>query len=209
MLRFCLKEDLRIPLRTDFRDRVDCSGRYLEEQPNEGNALVRLFGTGQAYQKNLKGVLERRIGQLSGIDSALKRYLERGTEDLPDHPEVFLSNVRGIVNQAFELIWRAEIPDKRIPSEWMAIWKRNEERRIDEWATTFPQGVHRVRLLNLMTGTDRSAPCARHVRRGTYVLMNAVHAFGDFGQHQEGAPIDPGTAYAALHLCVEPRCADS
>jgi hypothetical protein len=25
----------------------------------------------------------------------------------------------------------------------------------------------------------------------------------DFGQHQEGAPVDPGTAYAALHLCVE------
>jgi hypothetical protein len=178
-------------------------GRYLEEQPHEGNALVRLFGTGHAYQKNLKGVLERRIGQLSGIDSALKRYLERGTEDLPDHPDVFLSNVRGIVNQAFELIWRAEIPDKRIPSEWMAIWKRNDERRVEEWETTFPQGVHRVRLLNLITGTDRSAPCARHVKKGTYVLMNAVHAFGDFGQHQEGAPIDPGTAYAALHLCVE------
>lgn len=178
-------------------------GRYLEEQPHEGNALVRLFGTADVYQKNLKAVLERRIEQLSGIDSTLKRYLERGTEDLPDHPDVFLSNVRGIVNQAFELIWKAEIPDKRIPSEWMAIWRRNNERRVDEWETTFPQGVHRVRLLNLITGTDRSAPCAKHVTKGTYVLMNNVHAFGDFGQHQEGAPIDPGTAYAALHLCVE------
>ena len=178
-------------------------GRYLGEQPNEGNALVRLFGTADAYQKNLKGVLERRLGQLNGIDSTLKRYLERGTEDLPDHPDVFLSNVRGIVNQAFELIWKGEVPDKRIPSEWMAIWKRNDERRVDEWETTFPQGVHRVRLLNLMTGTDRSAPCAKYVTKGTYVLINAVHAFGDFGQHQEGAPIDPGTAYSALHLCVE------
>jgi hypothetical protein len=54
-----------------------------------------------------------------------------------------------------------------------------------------------------MTGTDKSAPCAKHVTKGTYVLMNAVHAFGDFGQHQEGAPIDPGTAYSAIHLCVE------
>ena len=178
-------------------------GKYLGEQPSEGNALVRLFGTTDAYQKNLKGVLERRLGQLNGIDSTLKRYLERGTEDLPDHPDVFLSNVRGIVNQAFELIWKAEVPDKRIPSEWMAVWKRNDERRVEEWETTFPQGVHRVRLLNLMTGTDRSAPCAKYITRGTYVLMNAVHAFGDFGQHQEGAPIDPATAYSALHLCVE------
>jgi hypothetical protein len=178
-------------------------GRYLEEQPHEGNALVRLFGTGDAYRKNLKGVLERRIGLLGGIDPMLKRYLERGTEDLPDHPNVFLSNVRGIVNQAFELVWKAETPDRRIPSEWIAIWKHNHERRVDELETTFPQGVHRVRLLNLMTGTDKSAPCAKHVTKGTYVLMNAVHGFGDFGQHQEGAPIDPGTAYAALHLCVE------
>ncbi len=177
--------------------------RYLEEQPHEGNALVRLFGTAGPYQKNLKGVLERRIGQLNSIDPTLKRYLERGTEDLPDHPDVLLSNIRGIVNQAFELIWKAEISDKRIPSAWMAVWKRNDERRVEEWETTFPQGVHRIRLLNLMTGTDRSAPCAKHVTKATYVLMNAAHAFGDFGQHQEGAPIDPGIAYAVLHLCVE------
>lgn len=178
-------------------------GRYLAEQPHEGNALVRLFGTGDAYRKNLKGVLERRIGQIGDIDPMLRRYLERGTEDLPDHPAVFLSNVRGIVNQAFELIWKAEMPDKRIPSEWMAIWKRNAERRVDEWETTFPQGVHRVRLLNLMTGTDKSAQCAKHVTKETYILMNAVHGFGDFGQHQEGASIDAGTAYSALHLCIE------
>ncbi len=177
--------------------------RFLEEQPHEGITLMRLFGTEEGFQRNLKGVLERRIGQLSGIDLTLRRYLERGTEDLPDHPEVFLSNVRGIVNQSFDLIWKAELPEKRIPSQWMAIWKRNEERRVEEWEMTFPQGVHRVRLLNLMTGTDRSVPCAKRVTKETYVLMNAIHGFGDFGQHQEGARIDPGTAYAVLHLCVE------
>jgi hypothetical protein len=107
------------------------------------------------------------------------------------------------LNQAFELIWKAEIPNKRIPSHWMAIWKRNRERRVEEWETTFPQGVHRVQLLNIMTGTEKSVPCAKHVTKGTYVLMNAVHGFGDFGQHQEGAPVDLGTAYAAFHLCIE------
>lgn len=179
-------------------------GRYLEEQPNEGSALVRLFGNADAYRKNLKDVLERRLGQLHGIDATLKRYLERGTEDLPDHPEVFLSHVRGIVNQAFELIWKAEIPDKRIPSEWMAIWKWNKENGLDKLEATFPQGVHRVRLLNLMTGTDKSgAPCAKFVTKQTYSLMNAVHIFGDLGQHQEGVSIESETAYSILHLCIE------
>jgi hypothetical protein len=111
--------------------------------------------------------------------------------------------VRGIVNQAFELLWSAELGGKKIPSEWMATWKYNKERGIEDWQTAFPQGGHRVRLLNLMTGTQNSDPCAKHVTKSIYVLMNAAYAFGEFGQHQEGALIDPGTAYAALHLCVE------
>jgi hypothetical protein len=177
--------------------------KFLAEQPQESNALVRLFGTGDAFQRNLKGVLERRIEQLSEIDSTLRRYVSRGTEDLPDQPNVFLSNIRGIVDRAFDLIWKAELPDKRIPSEWVATWKYNHERWVEEWETNFPQGVQRVRLLNLMTGTERTNPCAKHVTKCTSVLMGAVHGFGNFGQHQEGARIEPGTAYAILHLCVE------
>ena len=177
--------------------------KFLEETPNEGNALVRLFGVVEAYQQHFKGVMERRISHLSGLDPTLKRYLERGAEDLPAHPEVFLSNVRGIVNQAFELIWKAELGERQIPSEWMATWKYNQERGVDDWLTHFPQGVHRVRLLNLMTGTEKSKPCAKHVTKNTYVLMNAAHAFGDFGQHQEGTTIDLGTGYAGLNLCIE------
>jgi hypothetical protein len=178
-------------------------GQFLDEQPNEGSSLSRLFSEADAYQKHFKGVLERRITQITDIDPTLKRYLQRSIEDLPNHPKTFLTNVRGIVDQAFDLIWKAELGTKAIPSSWMSIWKRNNERKVEEWETTFPQGVHRVRLLNLMTGTDKSQPCAKYVTKGTYVLMNAMHAFGDFGQHQEGAPIDPGTAYSALHLCIE------
>ncbi len=177
--------------------------RYLDEQPHEGNALVRLFGSPDAYDKNLKNVLERRIGHINNLDPTLKQYLELGATQLPGHPTVFLSNVRGIVDKAFELIWKTELPGKRIPSEWMSIWEYNKEGGIDKWKTTFPQGVHRVRLLNLMTGTEKSAPCAKRVTKGTYALMNATHGFGDFGQHQEGASVTPGTAYAVLHLCIE------
>ena len=129
--------------------------------------------------------------------------LELCARDLPDHPEVFMTHVRGIENQAFELIWKAELGTKTIPSGWMSIWRYNQERGPDRWQTTFPQGGDRVQLLNLMTGTERSKRCARHITKGTHVLLNAAHAFGDFGQHQESAPIDSGTAYAVLHLCIE------
>jgi hypothetical protein len=33
--------------------------------------------------------------------------------------------------------------------------------------------------------------------------MDAAWGIGNFGQHQEGARIDVGTAYAALHVCIE------
>lgn len=177
--------------------------QYLREQPNEGNALARLFGTAETHQKNFKSALERRISQIIGLDATLKRYLERGAEDLPDHPDVFLTNVRGIVNQGFELIWRAELEGRAIPSGWISTWNYNQERGVGDWQTSFPQGVHRVRLLNLMTGTDRSGSCAKYVTKSTFALMSSAHVFGDFGQHQEGAAIDAGTAYAALHICIE------
>jgi hypothetical protein len=178
-------------------------GKYLGEQPNEDSALARLFSAPETYQRHLKRVMERRIVQITGMNETLRRFLDRGAEDLPDHPDIFLTHVRGIVNQTFELIWSAELEGKRIPSNWMATWRYNKERGIEDMQTAFPQGVHRLRLLNLMTGTQSSDPCAKHVTKSTYVLINAAHAFGEFGQHQEGAPIDPGTAYAALHLCIE------
>jgi hypothetical protein len=177
--------------------------KYLGEQPNEDSAMARLFGMAEGYRKHFKDILEHRIAQITGMDPTLKHYLERCVGDLPDHPEVFMTNVRGIVDRAFEFIWKAELGTRAIPSGWMSVWKFNRERGIEDWQTTFPQGVHRVRLLNLMTGTDKSKRCARHVTKTTYVLMNAAHAFGDFGQHQEGAPVDPGAAYSALHLCIE------
>jgi hypothetical protein len=41
------------------------------------------------------------------------------------------------------------------------------------------------------------------IKKDVYVLLNAVNGFGDFGQHQDGAHIDPHMAYAGLHACIE------
>ena len=181
---------------------------YLEERPNEGSALARLFGTADDYQQHFKGVLERRIAQIAGIDPALKRYLERGVEDLPHHPNVFLGNVHGILEQALTLIWKAECwnPETNrphIPSSWFSIWKNNDERGFEDWRTRFPDGGQRLHLLDLITGTQRTDRLARFVTKNTYVLANGVQGFRDFGVHPKTADVYLGTAYAALNLCVE------
>jgi hypothetical protein len=182
--------------------------KYLQEQPNEGNALARLFGRNSDYQQQFKGVLERRIAHISGLDPALKRYLQRGVEDLPDHPSVFLGNAHGILEQSLTLIWKAECwhaeaNKPHIPSGWISIWRRNGEKYPDEYLTRFPEGGQRLRLLDLMTGTQKTDRVARFITKNTYVLANAVQGFRDFGVHPKGAEIDLGTAYAALHVCIE------
>lgn len=177
---------------------------YLEERPGEGSSLAYLFGSSGAFEKNLKSVLERRIAQITNIDPDLERYLRRSVDDLPDHPNVLLTSVRGIVERALALIWAAELTDHRIPDGWFDTWRYNGDRGYDDWRSKFPKGGARVRLLDLMTASRNSNPCAKHVTRGTYVLANAAYSFGDFGQHQEeGGVVSLGTAYVALHLCVE------
>jgi len=176
---------------------------YLRNLPADGSSLSRLFGSPDSYRQNMKAVLELRLAHAVDMDAALRRYLLRGIEDFPEHPEVFFANIRAIAEQVFELIWIAELGTKRIPSEWFDVWRHNEERGIDEWRTRFPQGGQRVHLLNLMTGAGRSDRCAKYVTKTTGVLMDAAYTLGDFGQHREGAEIDAGAGYAGLSLCIE------
>lgn len=181
--------------------------RYLDEQPHEGNALVRLFTSAEAYSLNLAGVLERRIQQISDMDPTLKRFLLRGAEDLPSHPEIFLGNVHGVLERALTLIWRAECWDAvtgqpHIPSDWFSVWASNGD-RMEDWRTRFPEGGQRLRLLDLMTGTQRQDRLARHVTKNTYTLANAVQGFRDFGTHPKSTQIEAATGYVALHACIE------
>lgn len=125
-------------------------------------------------------------------------------EDIPDDPEMCLSNIRGIIDKALDLIWSAELPGQKIPSDWFDVWKRAGERGPTDWDEQFPRRRgHQIRLLQLLTGTDKSDSRARFVTKNTYVLANAAQAFGDFGQHLDGARVEVGVAFTALTVCIE------
>src|SRR5262249_622993 len=119
------------------------------------------------------------------------------------------SHVHGILERALTLIWRAECWKSEsnkpyVPSEWFSIWRRNgEDKRFEEWQTRFPEGGQRLRLLDLMTGTQKTDRLARFVTKNTYTLANAVQGFRDFGVHPKGIEIELGVAYSALHVCIE------
>jgi hypothetical protein len=181
---------------------------FLEERPHEGNALVRLFGTTEAYQQHFRGVMDHRIDHIIGLDPTLKRYLELGAQQLPEFPEVFLSNVHGILEHSLTLIWKSECWDAetnrpKIHSDWFTIWRSNRENAPEQWLTRFPEGGQRLRLLDLMTGVQNSDRCSRYITKNTYVFANAVQGFRDFGVHPKGGTVELGTAYTALQLCIE------
>jgi len=182
--------------------------KHLESRPSEGNALIRLFGTADSYQRNVKSVFEKRTAQIDGLDKDIRKYLARGVEDLPEHPSVFLGSVHGILERILGLVWRAEcwnvaLGKPRIPDHWFDTWKQNQEKYPEEWHSRFPEGGQRLRLVDLITGTQRTDRLARHVTKNTYVLANALQGFRDFGVHPKAMNHDLGVAYAALHVSIE------
>lgn len=91
---------------------------HLDTSEKDIGSLGRFFGSPEAFRINARQLLERRLAHLDRLDAKLKRYIERGIEDIPDHPEVCLSNIRGIVDQALDLIWASELgADRKIPSD--------------------------------------------------------------------------------------------
>lgn len=179
--------------------------QHIKSLGDDSGSMMRLFGPWEAYCGNIRSLLELRLNQLTSLDANLRRYIQRSIEDIPDHPEVCLSNMRGIVDRVLDLIWDAELGSgKTIPGEWFKEWQYGENGPENHWNNQFPvKRGHQLRLLQLMTGTLNSSAKASRVSKNTWALANAAHGFGDFGQHLDRVKIDVGVAVAAVSVCLE------
>lgn len=177
---------------------------YLGGLANEKGAIDRLFSNEEAFAQNFNHVLSKRLSQISNIDHDLNRYLQRSMEDLPNHPSVCLSGIRGILDKCFDIIWNAEFGGKVIPDGHFDTWNYHKEHEsLQEFKTSFPQGAKRLKLLKALTTPERSNPLSKVVSKSTYVAINALYPFGDFGQHQEGEYISLQMVYSSIFLAVE------
>lgn len=177
---------------------------YLDGLANEKGAIDRLFSSEEAFAQNFNHVLSKRLSQISNIDHELNRYLQRSLEDLPNHPSVCLSGIRGILDKCFDIIWNAEFGGKVVPDGHFDTWNYHKEHEsLQDFKTSFPQGAKRLKLLKALTTPERSNPLAKVVSKSTYVAINALYPFGDFGQHQEGENISLQMVYSTIFLAVE------
>ena len=175
-------------------------GIFAKTYGADATGLKRLFGSADEYQKNLRGLLELRLNQIPIGDADLHAQIANAIQLLDTSPPTAIRQIRGIVDDLFQMIWKIEIPTGKIPVVWVQRWRASGGN--DNCPSgNVPEGGKRCQLLNLMT-ESRTAVGAK-VSRSTYYLINSLHSYGDFGQHLQGEKVSLVSVAIALLTALE------
>ena len=188
---------------THSRGRLQSSCRFMKryaELHGEGvTSLRRLFGDSAGFEGNIRGVLELRLEQVSEVDPGLLSDVREAVRLLYPVPTQSVVWARSVAEHALRLIWNAELPpDRSVPEEWkFAGVIPDEQGRL-------PQGLG-AQCAVLRKITTGPGSVAKHVTRPTALLVDHIHAVGNFGQHKGGQTVSVGFAAAfclsAIALC--------
>ena len=196
-------------------NRVKSSCRIIQQyaslQKSKVENIRRLFGSRKKFEGNIRALLELRLSQINDnndVDQKLYHYVERAVRDLQPEPELAINSMRGVADYALRLVWNAELPKNNlIPSAWVQQWKYNGENIRDEIAEgKVPLSLTgKCRLLQLMTGTQKSKAVTKFITKPTYLLIDHLQSVGHFGQHIEGNPVTLSFAasvcFTVIALC--------
>ena len=164
--------------------------RYAQEQAPAIADLTRLFGTSDGFETHIQSLLELRFKQIAGqnVDKVLHDFVRRAVSET-DNPELAINGIRGIVDRALTLIWKAELPsDKMLPCDWTDEWERANVSFPNDQGKLPRNSGAQCHILRLMTGSDRTPRQSKYVKKTTYLLVDHLQSVGDFGQHQEEFP---------------------
>ena len=175
--------------------------RYARQQAPALTNLTRLFGTASDFETHVGSLLELRLRQIAGqgVDSILENFVNRAVKEIND-PELTINGIRGIVERALVLIWKAELPPQRtLPPQWLAELKRGGITNFPQDQVKLPRGSGRqCHVLRLITGSDRSSRQSQYVTKTTSLLVEHLHSVGNFGQHRSQYPeTDISVGFAA------------
>lgn len=193
-------------------DKVSSSCRMMERQAKRMVGTVEgtkmLFGKEEDFVRNTPSVLQHRLDQITPIDESLHAKVNIAIQLIASDPEASLGDIRRITQLAIDLCLKRELPDGKIPVEWVAKWKTaflvgNNE--IADGKIPRKDGL-RCHLLKLMAGTDLTPRFAQKLTRTTILLIDHLQTLGDFGQHTDGnvisRPFALSACYAAVEMCA-------
>lgn len=180
---------------------------FAKDHGAKSTSLRWLFGTLDDYNRNVKGLLELRLSHLNDVDNDLLGYLQLAVDNI-DNPPLVVGQIRGIVNRALSLIWKADMPGGLIPREWTILWKgfdseNNPPVRNPPEGAIPTSGAKQCYLLDLMTDPRKGGKT--QVSRPVFLLIDFLNSAGNFGQHLYGAEIPQRFAVtsciAAIDMC--------
>ena len=180
--------------------------RYAKSQAPAMADLNRVFGTASGFEKHIRSLLELRLKQMTRpeVDEDLSRFVHNAVRDITPRPEDALTWVRSIAHRALERIWYAELPDRTIPAEWLAEWKRAEAYRDSNNGRLPDSRSAQYHILRLLRRSDLSA--STHViTTTTSLLVDHLQSVGNFGSHLSDYPevrISVGFAAAVVLAAI-------
>ncbi len=197
-------------------NKLTATCRMLQEHirgaEQDSGSMARLFSTWEDYKANIRGLLERRLAQIPRFDERLYHYADLAIKDIPQFPDICLSNLTQIEERALDLICQREFgTTKAIPQEIIDYWAvaapgDKTAQRLKEHAITSVPADRWLQcgILQLLTGSKQDIESrAKHVTKDTYVLLNALHSFRNRNQHSDGQNMHVGVAVAAIMVCLE------
>lgn len=182
--------------------------RYAKQQVPALTDLTHLFGKASGFETHIGSFLELRLKHVAGqnVDSILKNFVNRAVKEI-GNPELTINGIRGIVERALVLIWRAELPPQRtLPPHWVAELECGGMSNLRQDQGKLPRGSGRqCHVLRLITGSDRTSRQSQYVTKTTSLLVNHLHSVGNFGQHRGQYPeseISVGFAAAVVLAAI-------
>ncbi len=186
---------------------------HIQGAKQNTGSVARLFGSWDKYKVNIRGLLERRLAQISRFDDRLYHLVEQIINDIPDYPDDCLNNLTGIRDCALKLVWQRELgTDMSLPKDVIIYWTsppRSSQSLVKSMMDTNRWDLpiiplHQIRMLQLLTGSHLDFESkSKVISKNTYVLIDAIHTFRNRGQHPEGQSIHLGVAVAAIMTCLE------
>lgn len=168
---------------------------FLDYEKPQIKELERLFGSTENFDKNIKKVLQLRLSQVN-VDETLLNFLRLAVENIYD-PKVFCAQLRNLSKRALELIWKKDLPDGKIPDDWVNGWKQTDRKGNDPERHPpegiIPAGGRQLYLLNLMTDARKAGESC--VSRTTYLMLDYLYGVGDFGAHLDDNNLVEGKNY--------------
>lgn len=179
---------------------------FARTRQSEVTSLRRLFGDEDRFEANLRGLLELRLeGIRNRVDPTLAGYALKAIRELPE-PDHAIVWMRSISETALDLIWKAELGrDKSLPDAW-----EDSGIEFDEQGRLPVSLGRQCGILRKATGSADNPRVTRFLTKPAFLLLDHLHAVGDFGQHREGATVSVPTAAAfclsAIELCERLAC---